>query len=287
LLNTDLLQQIAPPTVRRFEVTAPDGLVLDACALIPAAVDPPYPTILCIHGGPYGAFANVFMIDFRVLVGAGFAVLFSNFRGSSGYGTDFMQAIVGRWGAAGMLDHLATVDRAVELGIADPTCLGVFGISHGGFATCWLLGHSNRFGAGIAENGVTNFASLYGTSDAPSWITLEFGVPPYVAPDIYAKHSPLTYAHRCTTPLLFIVGENDLRCPPSESEQYYRVLKRTGCPTAMLRLPNSSHTASMTGPPLARAAQNEAIVEWFTRYLMPHEADTQGRARSRVDVRIP
>jgi dipeptidyl aminopeptidase/acylaminoacyl peptidase len=266
-LNDELLDDIAQSDVRWFAVTAPDGQVLDACLLTPRDVAPPYPTILCIHGGPYGAHGDVFLIDFSVMVGAGFAVLFSNFRGSSGYGNEFMQAMFGRWGAVGMVDHLAAVDHAVELGVADPNRLGVYGISHGGFATCWLLGNTDRFRAGIAENPVTNWTTKYGVADAPLYVTIELGGRPHEVPDVYAERSPLTYAPHCTTPLLFIIGEQDHRCPPGEAEQYYRVLKTNGCPTAMLRLPNSSHIGSSTGPPAARAAQNEALVEWFTRYV--------------------
>jgi dipeptidyl aminopeptidase/acylaminoacyl peptidase len=266
-LNSELMQQLALPEVHWLKATAPDGLVLDACVLTPREVVPPHPTVLCIHGGPYGAYGNVFMMDFHVLAGAGFAVVFSNFRGSGGYGTAFSEAIVGRWGPAGMPDHLAAVDRAVELGIADAARLGVYGLSHGGFATCWLVGHTNRFKAGIAENPVTNWATAYGVSDASSWVPLELGALPHEAPEKYAELSPLRYAPHCTTPLLFIVGESDLRCPACEAEQYYRVLKTNGCPTAMLRLPNSNHIGSWNGPPAARDAQNEALVEWFTRYL--------------------
>jgi dipeptidyl aminopeptidase/acylaminoacyl peptidase len=272
-LNDELLRDIAPPAARWMKVTAPDGLVLDACLMTPEDMAPPHPTVLCIHGGPYRAYGNLFMIDFHILAGAGFAVLFSNFRGSAGYGTEFMQALVGRWGPLGMVDHLATLDCAVELGIADPARLGVYGLSHGGYATCWLLGHTDRFSAGIAENPVTSLTSMYGVCDFPTLMTVEFGALPHEAPDTYTEVSPLTYAAQCATPLLFIVGENDLRCPPCEAEQYYRILKANRCPTAMLRLPNSDHVGSYTGPPVVRGAQNEALVDWFTRYLTPREAD--------------
>jgi dipeptidyl aminopeptidase/acylaminoacyl peptidase len=87
-------------------------------------------------------------------------------------------------------------------------------------------------------------------------------------PARYRESSPLTYAVNCTTPLLFIVGEDDLRCLPIEAEQYYRALKSTGCPTEMLRLPKSGHLGSWSGPVAARSAQNRALVEWFTRHLL-------------------
>lgn len=268
-LNDDLIGGLERPRVRRLAVTASDGLRTDAWALTPPRGRGPWPTVLCVHGGPYGAFGSTYVIDFQLLVGAGFAVVFHNFRGSYGYGTEFSQKIVGAWGPAGALDHHATVDEAVRAGIADPDRLGVFGLSHGGFATCWLVGTSDRFKAAVAENPVTGFASLYGAVDAHAWIADELGGTPHEVPQTYRSRSPLTFARNCTTPLLFIVGEEDLRCPPSESEQYYRILKSNDVPTEMLRLPNSAHTGTVDGPVPARLAQNEAVVAWFTRYLSP------------------
>lgn len=159
------------------------------------------------------------------------------------------------------------MDEAVRAGIADPDRLGVCGLSYGGFSTCWLVGTSGRFAAAVAENPVTSWVSHLGEVDVGWWIPGELGGQPHEVPDAYRDASPLTYAPNCTTPLLFIVGEKDLRCTPIESEQYHRVLRWNGVPTGMLRLPDSPHLGSWTGPAPVRAAQNEALVEWFTRYL--------------------
>jgi dipeptidyl aminopeptidase/acylaminoacyl peptidase len=132
-----------------------------------------------------------------------------------------------------------------------------------------LAGRTDRFRAAVAENPAVDFASLHATMDAPWWLPLELRADG--DPDRYAELSALQHAPRCSTPLLFIVGEGDLRCPPSQAEQYYRVLKSTGCPSEMLRLPASDHLGSWGGPVSARAAQNEALVEWFRRYLLPTE----------------
>ena len=264
-LNDEVLKDVVMPRHQTMEVVT-DGLHIDGWALTPPGPGP-FPTVLAIHGGPCASYGNVFMIDHHLLVAAGMAVVFSNFRGSSGYGTGFLQALQGRWGEVGERDHLATIDRAIDLGIADPDRIGVCGLSHGGFATCWLLGRTDRFRAGVAENPVVNFISSYGTMDAPWWIPPTLGGRPDEVPTAYADASPLTYAANCTTPLLFIVGEDDLRCLPIEAEQYYRVLKTTGCPTEMLRLPKSDHLGSWSGPVVARSAQNEAIVEWFGHHL--------------------
>jgi len=268
-LNDELLRDVARPGVRTLKVTAPDGLESEAWVLTPPGESGPWPSVLYVHGGPYGAFGSTYVIDFQLLASAGFAVVFHNFRGSAGYGAEFARKIIGPWGKAGSLDHHATVDEAIRAGIADSERLGVCGLSHGGFATCWLLGNSERFKAGVAENPVTNWNTMFGISDSEWWIPIELGGTPLDVPDAYRERSPLTYARNCKVPLLFIVGEADMRCTPAESEQYYRVLKAKGVPTEMLRLPNSSHTGSATGPVPARIAQNEALVDWFKRYLAP------------------
>jgi len=256
------------PRVAPLEVTAPDGVRLEGRALTPPG-EGPFPTVLCIHGGPSDAYGSPFMIDWQLLVGAGFAVVFSNFRGSGGYGDDFHVALGDRWGEVGELDHLATVDRAIELGVADPERLGVYGLSHGGFAVCWLLGRSDRFRAGVAENPLVDFASAYATMDDPWWMPLVLGATPDEDPGGYAERSPLAYAAACTTPLLFVAGEEDQRCDPTQAEQFYRALKRAGCPTELLRLPGAGHTGSWNGPPRARHAQDVALVDWFARHLQP------------------
>jgi dipeptidyl aminopeptidase/acylaminoacyl peptidase len=266
-LNDDLSRELARPVVRELEVTAADGLRIQGWALTPSGEAGQWPTVLYIHGGPYAAIGSVYMIDFQLLVGAGFAVVVHNFRGSRGYGHEFMEKIVGAWGPAGAPDHHATVDEAVRLGIADPDRLGVCGHSHGAFATCWLVGTSDRFKAAVAENGSTDWTTTYQNTDWPYFVEAELGGTPSDVPEKYRELSPLTYAPACKTPVLFVVGENDLRCPPVEAEQYYRVLKSNGVPTEMLRLPDTGHLGTWEGPSAARMAQNEALVDWFERYL--------------------
>ena len=268
-LNADLLAGVARPRLRSLEVTAPDGLRTQAWALTPAG-EGPWPTVLQVHGGPYAAAAgSVYMIEFELLASAGFAVLTGNFRGSLGYGSEFSRQMAGDWGRKGSLDHHALLDEAIRTGIADSDRLGVYGISHGGFAACWLTATSDRFKAAVAENPITSFTTWFATMDTAWWFRGEFGGTPDDVPEVYRERSPLTYAPACATPLLLIVGESDMVCHPIESEQFYRVLKSRGVPTAMLRLPGSSHGGTHTGPVPARIAQDQALVEWFSRYLAP------------------
>ena len=266
-LNNAILLPIALPEVRRFEVTVDQDTILDAWALLPSG-DGPFPMVLCIHGGPSDAYGNTYMIDHQLLIGRGIGVVFSNFRGSGGYGNDFHAALDGRWGPVGEIDHLATLDRAIELGYADPDRVGVYGLSHGGFAAMWLIGRSDRFKAAVAENGVADFITEAATIDAPWWLEPELADGLFSDLSIARELSPIEYADSVDAPTLFIVGENDVRCPPSESENFFRALKHRGVTAEMLRLPGAGHVGSYDGPPAVRRAQNEGLIDWFERFLL-------------------
>jgi len=115
---------------------------------------------------------------------------------------------------------------------------------------------------------VTNWVSFYGVSDIGVWFAVEqLGGHPHEIPDVYARCSPITYAHRCTTPTLLVQAENDYRCPAEQAEQFYTMLKANGCTVEMLRLPGSSHASSINGPVASRRAQNDAMLDWFQRYI--------------------
>lgn len=266
-LNDAVFARWPAITVEPFSFESEDGLIIDAWFLSSASRKGPMPTVLFIHAGPFMATGNAFRYDFHHLASHGFGVLFANFRGSIGYGEEFTRAISGDWGGRGYPDHIGAVDAAIARGYADPKRLGVWGPSHGGFATCWIVGHTQRFRAAVAEAASTNFETLYYLTDVPETYCRELGGRPHEIPEIYRARSPLTYAHRCVTPTQLVHGENDLRCPISEAEQFYRALKDAGCPTELVRIPECSHIGDSTGPLSARRAQNEALVSWFNRYL--------------------
>ena len=187
-------------------------------------------------------------------------MLFINQRGSIGYGDAFATQILGDWGNLDASDLIAGVDHAIARGLADPDRQGVCGLSGGGNLSCWLVGQTDRFKAAVPENPVTNWVSFYGVSDIGPWFAVaELGGHPHEIPEVYRRCSPITYAHRCTTPTLLIQGEADYRCPAEQSEQFYDVLKASGCPVEMLRLPASAHAGSIRGAPALRRAQNEAL----------------------------
>lgn len=265
--NDDVLAHWPRHTVTPVEFKSFDGIPIDAWFLAPAGVRRPLPTILSIHNGPFAAAGHAYRYDFHMLTASGYGVVFANFRGSSGYGESFVRAIMGDWGARAFPDHIGAVDAAVAAGLADEHRIGVWGQSHGGFATCWLVGHTHRFKAAIAEAAFTNFTSLYYLSDAPAVWARDLGGLPHEIPDVYRARSPITYAHRCRTPTLLVHGEDDLRCPIEQAEQFHRALIDSGCSCELWRIAGAGHLGDSIGPLSARQLQNEALLTWFRHHL--------------------
>jgi dipeptidyl aminopeptidase/acylaminoacyl peptidase len=267
-INRDLLARLHETRVEHLLFPSVDGTEVEGWIMLPNEGEAPYPTILYIHGGPHSGFGHTYSFDFQMLAGAGYAVLFINHRGSTGYGDAFGSGALGDWGNLDYHDLMAGVDVAIEKGFADPNRLGVCGLSGGGNLSCWIVGQTDRFKAAVPENPVTNWVSFYGVSDIGVWFGKEeLGGSPYEIPEVYARCSPITYANRCTTPTLLVQGEWDWRCPAEQSEQFYTVLKAHGCTVEMLRLPNSFHAGTLNGALPVRRAHNEALLDWFRKYV--------------------
>ena len=268
-LNADSLLGIAMPETEHLLWEGVDGVTVEGWFMKPAIGEAPYPTILYIHGGPNAAYGYGFQFDFQMLAGAGYGVLFLNHRASTGYGDSFATAIKGDWGNLDYQDLMTGVDHAIDLGLADPDRLGACGTSGGGNLSCWIVGQTDRFRAAIPHNPVANWRSFYGTSDIGIWFSLEqLGGHPHEIPEVYERCSPITYAHRCTTPTLLVQCEIDWRCPAEQSEQFYTVLKANGCIVEMVRQPGGYHGGSTSGAVNLRRAHNDAMLDWFARYVL-------------------
>jgi dipeptidyl aminopeptidase/acylaminoacyl peptidase len=266
--NDDLRERIDFASVEELQYQTKDGSWIQGWLLLPNQGEPPYPTILYIHGGPHGWYGYQYGSDFQMLAGAGYAVLFVNPRGSTGYGDNFATALSGNWGVLDHQDLLDGVDCAIDAGFADPDRLGICGLSYGGYLTCYTIGQTNRFKAAVAENPITDLVSRYGTADMGPWGSLsELGGKPHEIQEVYRRGSPITFAHNCTTPTLLIQCEEDYRCPAGQAEQFFGYLKAEGCIVEMLRIPGVSHVASITGPIRVQKAQNEALLDWMQRYV--------------------
>jgi len=228
-----------------------------------------YPLILKIHGGPHSAYGNTFFPTFHVLSSAGFFVLYSNPRGSDGYGHDFRYATRGRWGQMDSEDFLTGIETALarhpEI---DEDRIGVAGGSYGGFMTNWLTATTDRFSAAVTSRSIANWESWWGSSDAQGLTEYEFYGAPWERRDLYRRLSPISYVENVRTPTLIIHSENDYRTPIGDGEQWYMALKKLGVPVEMVRYPRSSHGLSRTGEPWLLVDRLERIRSWFVHWLI-------------------
>jgi dipeptidyl aminopeptidase/acylaminoacyl peptidase len=248
-----------------------DGVDLDCWVIKPAGYIPGqrYPALLNIHGGPHTQFGNTFFDEFQVYAGAGYVVIYTNPRGSQGYGEAFTRAVVGDWGGVDFGDVMAGLDEALQrCDFIDPDRLGVMGGSYGGYMTSWTVGHTNRFKAACSERALNTFTSFFGSSDIGPWFAVnQIGALPWENPQWYAEHSPLTYAQDITTPLLIMHSENDLRCPMEQAEQLFMTLKRLRREVLFICFPDETHELSRSGKPRHRLERFRHILEWFGGHL--------------------
>ncbi len=227
-----------------------------------------YPAILYIHGGPHGMYGTTFFHEFQMLAHAGYVVLITNPRGSTGYGLEFATAIQYAYPGDDVQDLMAGVDLLLSKGYVDGARLGVAGGSGGGLLTSWIVGHTDRFAAAVAQRNVTNWYSFAGTSDVGYMSTRRwFRGGPWQDPEDYLRRSPIAYADRITTPLLLIHSDQDYRTPLEQSEQLYTALKIQKKEARLVVFPGESHGLSRGGRPSHRVARLRHILEWFDQFL--------------------
>jgi dipeptidyl aminopeptidase/acylaminoacyl peptidase len=228
------------------------------------------PAVLEVHGGPQLMYGWSFFFEFQLLAAMGYAVVYANPRGSTGYGRTFSDAVTNDWGGKDYLDLMAGVDAAIERGGIDRDRLGVAGGSYGGYMTNWIVGHTDRFKAAVTMRCVSNLMVLFGASDV-GWLlaTLQFDEAPWPGGGqaFLLERSPITYVGNVRTPLLILHGENDLRCPIAEAEQMFTALKYMGRETEMVRFEGQSHDLSRSGHPRSRVLRLQHIQRWFERHI--------------------
>jgi dipeptidyl aminopeptidase/acylaminoacyl peptidase len=226
--------------------------------------------VLQIHGGPHLAHGSTPWLEMIALASAGFSVLYGNPRGSVGSGEGFAGAILGNWGSVDADDVLRLADWAVAKGVCRPDRIGLLGLSYGGYMTNWLLGrHPGRFKAAVSENPVTDLIGMFGSSDV-GWLLGRSAAGIETPGDGWERlldRSPIRDLHRNESPLLLLQAENDLRCPPGQSEIAFAVLRSLGRTVELARYPGEAHTLIVDGQPVRRVDRLERIVSWFERYL--------------------
>ena len=269
--NDDWLDDVTLNAPERLTWTVGDGTEIEGWVIKPVGymAGNSYPLILKIHGGPHSSYGHTFFPTFHVLSAAGFFVLYTNPRGSAGYGHDFKYATRGQWGVLDSEDYLGGVDAALEkYPDADRGRVGVSGGSYGGFMTNWLTATTDRFYAAVTSRSISNWESWWGSSDAQGLTEYEFFGPPWERRDLYRRLSPISYVENVTAPTLIIHSENDYRTPIGDGEQWFMALKGLGVPVEMVRYPRSSHGLSRTGEPWLLVDRLERIRSWFVHWLI-------------------
>ena len=275
-VNDVYLKAVTLSTPQELRVKDPAGNTVQAW-FMPATGGTPgakHPTLLDIHGGPETQFGDTFFHEFQLYASLGYNVVFSDPAGSTGHGYAFEEALENNYGDAMFQDVQAVMDAAVKRPDVDVTRLGVSGGSYGGYATMWVVAHTDRYKVGIAERGVSNLVSENLAADfagkgglgggyytwGPAWDP---------ASTAYAKFSPLTYVAGIHTPLLLLHSEEDTRAPVDQTLQEFTSLKVLGRTVEYIAVPDENHDLSRTGSPIHRVERLHIMLDWLAKYLSP------------------
>ena len=267
-VNGDVLAGKQLATTEEIWYTSVDGFKVQGWIVKPADFDPKkkYPLMLEIHGGPHSMYNVGFNFSRQDHASNGYVMLYTNPRGSTGYGSAFGNAIKNAYPGKDFNDLMAGVDSVVNRGYVDTNRLYVYGCSGGGVLTAWTVGHTDRFAAAAALCPVIDWISFVGTTDGSSWY-YNFAKYPWEDPSEHLKRSPLMYVGNVKTPTMLMTGVNDLRTPISQTEEFYEALKIRKVPTAMIRFNNEWHGTSSTPSNFLRTQLY--LRSWFEKYQQP------------------
>ena len=271
--NDELLEELSLVPPEHFTFTNRLGREVDGWIIKPVDMQPgeKYPCVLEMHGGPSGVYGDGISQEFQLLAAEGYAVIFTNPRGSAGYEESYTEAVMRHYGEVDLEDFMDFTDEALKrYPWLDEEHLGLTGGSYGGYTTNWIIGHTDRFTAAVTFRSICNWVSKFGVSDIgflqPESIS---GRKTYWGEDLVEqmKHSPLYYAGNVKTPCLIIHSEQDYRCPMPEGEQWFTALKLNGVPTELIRFPDENHELSRNGKPKHREERFRHVLRWFREYL--------------------
>jgi dipeptidyl aminopeptidase/acylaminoacyl peptidase len=254
---------IAPEFVK---YKSADGTEIEAALLQPPAPSPkPLPAVILVHGGPTGRWSDSFEPWGQLLAARGYAVLYPNVRGSTGYGHRFVEMNRADWGGGDFKDVMAGVDWLVARGIADPNRLGIGGWSYGGYMAAWAVTQTTRFKAAVSGAPVIDMASEFGTEGGSAYDEWFYGTP-YEKLDGFVKSSPMTFVKNVRTPTLLLQGEDDKTDPIGQSQQFYRGLKRYGVEADLVLYPREPHGLREEKHLIDRLTR---ILAWYDKHLAP------------------
>jgi dipeptidyl aminopeptidase/acylaminoacyl peptidase len=241
-VNDDILETVKLGLVEEIWYDSVDGLKIQGWVVKPPdfTAGKKYPLMLSIHGGPHGMYTTGFNFGWQEHAANGYVVLYTNPRGSSGYGSSFGNEIKFAYPSKDYDDLMNGVDEVLGKGYVDESKMYVYGCSGGGVLTAWVVGHTDRFAAASSNCPVTNWMSFVGTTDGPNWYR-NFAKMFWEDPSEHLKRSPIMYVGNVTTPTVLMTGVNDLRTPIAQTEEYYQALKMRKVPTAMVRFEDEFH----------------------------------------------
>jgi len=265
-----LCRTVAFASVRSTWVTAEDGHRSELFEMLPprAAPNGRHPAVIQIHGGPHARYGIGFFHEFQCLAAAGYAVFFSNPRGSKGYGRDHCAAIRGAWGDRDWADLRAVADHVERHPNVHARRIGIMGGSYGGYMTNWAVAHDTRFRAAITDRCVSNLVSMGGNSDYIELPDRYFPGNFWDQPEARWQQSPIAHFGNVRTPMLIVHSAGDLRCNIEQAEQIFSCLRLRGIPCRFVRYPAStSHGLSRSGPPDLRIHRLNEILAWWKAWL--------------------
>jgi dipeptidyl aminopeptidase/acylaminoacyl peptidase len=284
-LTEAMRQSAAALSYERFTAPSTDGVEVDAWIVRPPDFDEAsrYPVLLQVHGGPFTQYGEHFFDETQMYASAGYVVLLSNPRGSSGREDAWGQAILGPhhpkhpgrgWGSVDVDDLLAVLDEGLRrYPFCDASRVGMLGGSYGGYMATWLAAHhGDRFRAICSERSVNNLVSEEWSSDIATIFRITHGPTHLAAPEEYARMSPITYAAKIETPMLLIHSEQDLRCPINQAEELFVALRLLDRDVELVRFPGEGHELSRSGSPVHRVQRAEIILEFFAKHLAAEES---------------
>ena len=264
-VNDDLLGTKDLASIEEIWYPSVDGARIQGWIVKPPGFDKSrkYPLMLSIHGGPHSMYGVGFNFGWQEHAATGYVVLFTNPRGSTGYGSAFGNAIKNAYPGKDFDDLMAGVDSVINRGYIDTKNLFVYGCSGGGVLTSWIVGHTDRFAAASANCPVTNWLSFVGTTDGASWY-YNFAKLPWEDPSEHLRRSPLMYIGNVKTPTMLMTGVKDLRTPMPQTEEFYSGLKMRKIPTAMVRFNEEWHGTSSKPSNFLRT--QAYLRHWFNRF---------------------
>ena len=265
-VNADVLQGKRLATVEEITYTSTGTAKVMGWLVKPPAFDASkkYPLILEIHGGPFASYNVAFNYMFQNFAANGFVVLYTNPRGSTGYGSEFINGIDHNYPGPDYDDLIAGVDAAIGKGFIDSSRLYVSGCSGGGVLSSWVIGHTDRFAAAAVRCPVTNWLSMAGQTDIPLFTYSFFKKPFWEDPSDWLAHSSLMSVGKVTTPTLLMTGTLDRRTPMPQTEEYYAALKVKGVPAKLLQFNEEYHG---TGSKPSNYIRTQLyMMSWFNKY---------------------